>query len=93
MTFADSAAGLQPRLTPGEATQLEHTWRDPSGIVGWFAAINHKTISLRFMVTTFIFFIAGGLLAAVMRLQLARPDNDLVGPDMYSQRPSSPPPA
>jgi cytochrome c oxidase subunit 1 len=85
MTFGDSAAGPQPRLPPFDATQLEHTWRDPSGVIGWFAAVNHKTISLRFMVTTFLFFVAGGLLAAAMRLQLARPDNNLVGPDMYNQ--------
>jgi cytochrome c oxidase subunit 1 len=85
MTFGDTATGLQPRLTPGEATELERTWRDPAGVIGWFSAINHKTISKRFIVTTFLFFLAAGLLAAVIRLQLARPNNGLVGPDMYNQ--------
>jgi cytochrome c oxidase subunit I+III len=85
MTFGDSAALPQPRLTPGEATELERTWRDPSGIIGWFSAVNHKTISMRFMIVTFLFFLAGGLLAVAIRLQLARPNNTLVSPDMYSQ--------
>ncbi|HTJ05258.1 MAG TPA: cytochrome c oxidase subunit I, partial [Caldimonas sp.] len=55
------------------------------GIVGWFAAINHKAIGKRFIVTAFCFFVAGGLLAAAMRMQLARPDNHLIGPDLYNQ--------
>src|SRR5688572_25252704 len=31
------------------------------------------------------FFAAGGLLAALMRLQLARPESGLIGPDLYNQ--------
>ena len=67
------------------ALRLEQTWRDPPGLYGWFAAINHKTIAVRFMLTTFGFFVAGGVLALIMRLQLARPENTLVGPDFYNQ--------
>jgi cytochrome c oxidase subunit I+III len=61
--------------------RLEQTWRDP----GFFSAINHKTIALRYLVTTFSFFVAAGILAALMRMQLARPDNDFIGPDLYNQ--------
>ncbi|MDR6477005.1 cytochrome c oxidase subunit 1 [Paraburkholderia graminis] len=75
----------EPQTDPQEADRLEATWRDPPGFLGVFAAINHKTISRRFMTTTFGFFVAGGILALVMRLQLARPGNRLVGPDMYNQ--------
>jgi len=67
------------------AARLEQTWRDPPGILGWFSAINHKTIAVRFMLTTMGFFLAGGVLALIMRLQLARPENHLVGPDFYNQ--------
>jgi cytochrome c oxidase subunit 1 len=73
------------RLEPQEAEMLEQTWRDPPGIIGWFSAINHKTISMRFIVTTFVFFVLGGLLALAIRLQLARPGGKLLGPDMYNQ--------
>jgi cytochrome c oxidase subunit I+III len=65
--------------------ELEQTWRDPPGLSGWFSAINHKAIGRRFIVTAFGFFVAGGLLAAAMRMQLARPDNGLIGPDLYNQ--------
>ncbi|MEZ2299297.1 cytochrome c oxidase subunit I [Variovorax sp. RCC_210] len=64
---------------------LERTWRDPPDVLGWFSAINHKTIAKRFVLTTFGFFLAGGLIALLMRLQLAVPRNLLVGPDLYNQ--------
>jgi cytochrome c oxidase subunit I+III len=68
-----------------EAAALDETWRDPPGFIGWFSAVNHKTIAKRFMVTTLAFFALGGLLAAAMRMQLARPQNNLLGPDLYNQ--------
>jgi cytochrome c oxidase subunit 1 len=68
-----------------DAVRLERTWSDPPGLWGWLSAIDHKSIGRRFIVTAFCFFVAGGLLAAVMRLQLARPDGKLVGPDLYNQ--------
>jgi len=37
------------------------------------------------MVTAFIFFLLGGILAAVMRTQLAFPENNVLGPDRYNQ--------
>jgi cytochrome c oxidase subunit 1 len=66
-------------------TRLEQTWADKPGLVGWLSTVDHKRIGVRFIVTTLVFFALAGLLAAVMRLQLARADNDLVGPDLYNQ--------
>ena len=51
-----------------EAAALDATWRDPPGLLGWLAAVNHKAIARRFIITTFGFFVAGGLLAFVMYL-------------------------
>src|SRR5689334_19783859 len=64
---------------------LERTWADPRGFIGWFAHVDHKSIGRRYLVTAFSYFLLGGVLAAVMRLQLARPDNTVVGPDLYNQ--------
>jgi cytochrome c oxidase subunit 1 len=64
---------------------LERTWQDPPGLVGTLAAINHKTIARRYLITAFAFFVGAGLMAVVMRLQLAMPENTLVGPDLYNQ--------
>ena len=64
---------------------LEQTWRDKPGVLGWLTTNDHKRIGRRFVVTAFVFFIAAGVLAALMRTQLAVPDNRLVGPDLYNQ--------
>jgi len=64
---------------------LEQTWRDPPGFLGALAAIDHKAIGKRYIVTAFCFFLAAGVLAALMRLQLARAESTLIGPDLYNQ--------
>jgi cytochrome c oxidase subunit I+III len=46
---------------------------------------DHKTIGRRYIVTAFGFFIFAGVLAALMRVQLAVPNNHFVGPDLYNQ--------
>ncbi|MDB5856974.1 MAG: cytochrome c oxidase, subunit [Ramlibacter sp.] len=78
---------LKDGLAGGEhvAAVLDQTWSDPPGLIGWFSAINHKTIARRFIVTTLVFFALGGLLAGWMRLQLAHSGNTLMGPDLYNQ--------
>jgi cytochrome c oxidase subunit I len=67
------------------AHALERTWRDPPGVLGFLRSNDHKRIGRRFIITAFAFFGAAGILSAVMRAQLALPDNHLVGPDMYDQ--------
>ena len=65
--------------------QLERTWHVPQGFIGWFMVVDHRTIGVRYIVTAFVFFILAGLMAALMRLQLAFPEFGLVPPDQYNQ--------
>ena len=65
--------------------QLERTWRPPSGLWGWITTVDHKRIAKRYVVTCFVWFALGGINAALMRLQLSRPENTLLGPDAYNQ--------
>jgi len=65
--------------------QLSDTWYVPRGIIGWFSVADHKTIGRRYIITAFGFFIFAGVLAAMMRLQLAVPNNHFIGPDLYNQ--------
>jgi cytochrome c oxidase subunit I len=64
---------------------LGQTWAPAKGLLGWFSETGHKEIGLRYIITAFCFFILGGLEAALMRIQLARPDNNFLGPDLYNQ--------
>ena len=60
-------------------------WTDKPGLIGALCTVDHKRVGRRFIVTAFVFFVLGGMLAGAMRLQLARPDNTLLGPDIYNQ--------
>ena len=68
-----------------EKEELERTWARPTGLLGWFTDTDHKAIAKRYIVTAFIFFIFGGIEAALMRIQLMRPDNHFLSPDKYNQ--------
>jgi cytochrome c oxidase subunit 1 len=65
--------------------ELERTWYVPRGVIGWFCVVDHRTIGKRYIATAFGFFIFAGILAALMRIQLAVPDNHFLGPDLYNQ--------
>jgi cytochrome c oxidase subunit I len=65
--------------------KLTRTWGTRSGIIGALTTVDHKTIGRRYIVTAFVFLLLAGLLAVVMRVQLARPENHFVGPDLYNQ--------
>jgi cytochrome c oxidase subunit I+III len=78
----------EPVLAPppmASDERLAQTWRQPPGFWGWFMNVHHTAIGTRFMVTSFIFLLLGGVLAAIMRMQLARPENGLLNPDVYNQ--------
>lgn len=68
-----------------EREELERTWAPPRGLRGWFTDTDHKKIALRYIVTAFVFFVFGGIEAALMRIQLARPDSHFLSPDLYNQ--------
>ena len=64
---------------------LLKTWTRHGTLIGWIASTDHKQIGLRFVKTAFTFFVLAGSLAVMMRLQLALPNNRLLGPDLYNQ--------
>ena len=64
--------------------RLEKVWANLPGL-GTLAAVNHTTVGLRFMVTGAVFFLIGGLLAMLIRTQLALPEQDIIAPEIYNQ--------
>jgi cytochrome c oxidase subunit 1 len=68
-----------------EIEELSRTYRGIGGLWGWITSVDHKSIAKRYIVTCFLWFLLGGLNAGVMRLQLARPENHVLGPDRYNQ--------
>jgi cytochrome c oxidase subunit I+III len=64
---------------------LTKVWSRPEGFIGWLSAVNHKAVGLRFMVTAIVMFLAAGVLALIMRIQLAWPQLNIISPDAYNQ--------
>ena len=72
--------------TPANADRaaLERTWRPRPGFVGWLSQVNHRSIGKRYLATGIIFFVLAGVDALRMRLQLAVPENTVLGPEAYN---------
>jgi cytochrome c oxidase subunit I+III len=64
--------------------EMHAVWANPTG---WRAlsAVNHSTVALRFMVTGGVFFLIAGILAMLIRAQLARPNHGFMGVEAYNQ--------
>jgi cytochrome c oxidase subunit 1 len=55
------------------------------GVWDWLTTVDHKKIGILYIVTTFLFFLLGGLAALLVRLQLALPDNPPLSAGLYNQ--------
>ena len=64
---------------------LKSIWETSPGVGGWFSTVDHKEIGIRYIVTAFVFLLFGGVEALLMRLQLARPNQNLFTPEQYNQ--------
>jgi cytochrome c oxidase subunit I+III len=76
---------MTPTDLPNPADRLAATWRDPSGAYGWLCHVDHKSLGRRYITTAFAFFLAGGVMAALMRWQLATPESGRLSADVYNQ--------
>jgi cytochrome c oxidase subunit I len=54
-------------------------------VTSWITTTDHKRIGILYIATSLAFFLAGGVLALVIRLQLASSGADVVEPDTYNQ--------
>jgi len=51
----------------------------------WVATVDHKRLGLMYIVTALVFLVVAGIMAAVIRLQLAFPNGQVVDPDTYNR--------
>jgi cytochrome c oxidase subunit I len=57
----------------------------PHGLWSWVSTVDHKRIGLLYMVTSLFFLLTGGVIAEVMRLQLAKPNQTIVSAGTYNE--------
>ncbi|MGC2407516.1 MAG: cbb3-type cytochrome c oxidase subunit I [Candidatus Cybelea sp.] len=54
-------------------------------MIEWLTTTDHKKIGIMYVVATMVFFVVAGVLAILIRAQLAVPENSLLGPHFYNQ--------
>jgi cytochrome c oxidase subunit 1 len=59
-------------------------WRR-HGFAAWLTATDHKRVGILYMWTSLVFLLGGGVLALLLRSQLATPDEDFLTRDSYNE--------
>src|SRR5919109_3223989 len=54
-------------------------------VASWVTTTDHKRIGILYIATSLVFFVAGGILALLMRAQLATPNERFVTKDSYDE--------
>src|ERR687898_1165287 len=55
------------------------------GLASWLLTKDHKRIAMLYLISISIFFFLGGLMAVLIRLELATPEGDLLTADSYNK--------
>jgi cytochrome c oxidase subunit 1 len=81
MSASRPGAEVAVRVEPLSATTLVSRGRMSS----WLTTTDHKRIGILYIATSLVFFVAGGILALLMRAQLATPNEHFVTHDSYNE--------
>jgi len=65
--------------------RLQSIWETPKSLYGTLATVDHKEIGMRYLWTAMVFLFLGGVEALIFRLQITRPNEALMSPEMYDQ--------
>jgi cytochrome c oxidase subunit I len=66
------------------AERYRADWRQ-GRVTSWLTTVDHKRIGILYMVTALGFFVAGGILALLMRSQLATPGESFITKNAYNE--------
>jgi cytochrome c oxidase subunit I len=58
---------------------------EPGGIIDWLTTVDHKKIGILYIFTAFAIFLAGGVLALLIRTELAEPGLQTMDLNTYNQ--------
>jgi cytochrome c oxidase subunit I+III len=73
-----------PAYRRAQAERLKQVWASGQGWRYW-SAVNNSEVGLWYTATAFAFMLFAGVLALLMRTQLAVPDNDFLSAELYNQ--------
>lgn len=73
-----------PEVRRAQEARLRAAWRAPPGWRYW-SEVNNTHVGLWYTAVVFLFLLFGGVLALLIRIQLAVPDNGFLAADTYNQ--------
>src|SRR5690606_13183868 len=62
-----------------------HTTKKKNVVWDWMTTVDHKKIGILYGASALFFMLVGGLEATLIRIQLAKPENAFLSPDVYNQ--------
>lgn len=74
-----------PECRKAQEARLGIVWARPKGIFFRWCAVNNDAVGNWYALTAFCFMLFAGVLALLMRTQLAVPENEMVGASTYNQ--------
>ncbi|MGR3467200.1 MAG: cytochrome c oxidase subunit I [Shimia sp.] len=75
----------KPLSTLRRHREMTRIWASEHGWRGWFSTVSHTDLGRMFMVTATVFFLIGGILAMLIRAQLATPRSAFLDAEAYAQ--------
>jgi len=71
-------------VAQSESKQINYlNWK--TTVASWLLTYDHKRIGILYLISISLFFLLGGLAAALIRLELATPKGDLLTSDVYNK--------
>ncbi|MBL3704507.1 cytochrome c oxidase subunit I [Sulfitobacter sp. BDSS02] len=83
-TEAMLAEPVPEQVQRGQQERLRKAWETPKGWRYW-SAVNNSEVGVWYSTTALFFMLAAGVMALLIRLQLAVPENDLIPADRFNQ--------
>ncbi|MBF9034315.1 cytochrome c oxidase subunit I [Rhodobacterales bacterium HKCCE2091] len=75
---------VDPDVAEAQARRLRKAWETPKGF-RYITAVNNTEVGRWYASTALVFMLLAGIMALLIRLQLAVPENDLISADRFNQ--------
>ena len=76
MMSTESIAWPSPAVAPRPLAEKLHEW---------VITVDHKRLGILYILYALLFLVIGGVEATIMRIQLIRPHNDFVSPQVFNR--------
>src|SRR5688500_6216857 len=75
-----------PEAVPGQPEQRREDYLNVSHTIkSWLLTLDHKRIGILYLISISFFFVVGGLMAFLVRLELMTPQGDLMQAETYNK--------